>query len=127
LKTQYFERPEMSSESEQKTALQQVTRLDAEQFTSLAEDFLKKLGYKRGLHPTKATLEGEKYIVEMELKNKTANIQINTKTKEIREFEIQEKASESVLSRRSLLLILGISASAAVLVVLKLMGIFSVF
>jgi restriction endonuclease Mrr len=117
----------MSSESEQKTALQQVTRLDAEQFTSLAEDFLKKLGYKRGLHPTKATLEGEKYIVEMELKNKTANIQINTKTKEIREFEIQEKASESALSRRSLLLILGISASAAVLVVLKLMGIFSVF
>lgn len=117
----------MSSESEQKTALQQADKLDAEHFTSLAEDFLKKLGYKRGLHPTKATLEGEKYIIEMELKRRTANVQINTRTREIREFEIQEKATEPVLSRRKLLLIFSISASVVALVILKLLGILSLF
>ncbi len=115
----------MSSEYEQ-TALKENIRLDAEQFTSLAEEFLKRLGYKRGLHPTKATLEGDKYIVEMESKNKTAKVQISTKTNEIREFQIQEKASEtgSSFSRKNLLLISGISASVVVVIVLKLMGFF---
>jgi hypothetical protein len=36
-----FNRVEMSSESEQRTAFKEAPRLDAEQFTSLAEDFLK--------------------------------------------------------------------------------------
>jgi uncharacterized protein YhaN len=114
----------MSSESEQKTASEKDVRLDAERFTSLAEDFLKKLGYKRGLHPTKATLEGEKYIVELELKNKTAKVQIHTKTNEVREFEIQEKVSETgfAFSRKTLLLILGVSASVVAIIVLWFMG-----
>jgi restriction endonuclease Mrr len=116
----------MSSESEQKTTLKENVSLDAERFTSLAKDFLKRLGYKRGLHPTKATLEGEKYIVEMELKNKTAKVQIHTKTNEIREFEIQEKVSETgfSFSRKTLLLILGISASVVGILVLRFMGFF---
>lgn len=116
----------MSSESEGKTTLEGNIRLDAERFTSLAEDFMKRLGYKRGVRPTKATLEGEKYIVEMELKNKTAKVQIHTKTNEIREFEIQEKESETgySFSRKTLLLISGISALVVAVIVLKFMGFF---
>ena len=116
----------MSSESEQKTALKENLCLDAERFTSLAEEFLKRLGYKRGLHPTKATLQGEKYIVEVELKNKTVKVQIHTKTNEIREFEIQEKVSETgfSFSRKTMLLMLGISASVVAIIVLKFTGFF---
>ncbi|MFQ6073676.1 MAG: hypothetical protein ACE5KC_00515 [Candidatus Bathyarchaeia archaeon] len=114
----------MSSESEQKTASKEVLSLDAERFTSMAEDFLKRLGYKRGLRPTKAALEGEQYIVEMESKKKTAKVQIHTKTNEIREFEIQEKASETGLSRRHMLLLIGVSASIIGVLVLKFLGFF---
>ena len=114
----------MSSESEQQSALKENFRLDAERFASLAEEFLKRLGYKRGLRPTKATLEGDKYVVEVELKNKTAKVQIHTKTSEIREFEIQEKTSETgfSLSRKTLLLILSISASVVAFIILKFIG-----
>lgn len=116
----------MSSESEQQIALKEENvRLDAERFTSLAEDFLKRLGYKRGLRPTKATLEGEKYLVEVELRNKTAKVQIHTKTDEIREFEIEEKVSETgfSFSRKNVLLVVGIAVSVAA-VVLKFLGFF---
>ncbi len=115
---------EMSSESEQKTASKGNLNLDAEQFTSLAEEFLKRLGYRRSLRPVKATLEGENYIVEMESKKKTAKVQIHTKTNEIREFEIEEKVSETGFSRQNMLLVLGISASVIVVIVLKFMGFF---
>jgi restriction endonuclease Mrr len=114
----------MSSESEQETALKENVRLDAEQFTSLAKEFLKRLGYKRNLHPKKATLEGDRYIVEVELKNKTAKVQIHTKTNEIREFEIEERVGETgfSFSKKTLLLILGVSASIVTIIVLKFMG-----
>lgn len=115
----------MSSESEQKTASEEKLSLDAEQFTSLTEDFLKRLGYKRGLKPTKATLEGDNYIVEMESKKNTAKVQIHTKTNEIREYEIQEKTIETgfpFLSKRALL-ILGISASVIAVILLNYFGI----
>ncbi|MDH5782714.1 MAG: hypothetical protein OEZ35_03495 [Candidatus Bathyarchaeota archaeon] len=114
----------MSLESEQKTASKEKLSLDAEQFTSMAEAFLKRLGYKRSLRPIKATLEGEKYIVEMESKKKTAKVQIHTKTNEIREFEIQEKVSETGFSMKHMFLILGISASIISILVLKFMGFF---
>jgi len=109
----------MSSDSEE------TVRLNAEWATSLAEDFLKRLGYKRGLLPKKVSLAGEKYVVEMDLKKRTAKIQIDTNTREIKEYEIQELATESgfSLSKRKMLLILGISAALIVLV-LKLMNIF---
>jgi restriction endonuclease Mrr len=114
----------MSSESEQEAAIKEKVRLDAEQFTSLAKEFLKRLGYKRNLRPKKATLEGDRYIVEVELKNKTAKVQIHTKTNEIREFEIEERVGETgfSLSKKTLLLILGISASVIVVIVLKFRG-----
>jgi len=112
----------MSSPSEQRPASREKLSLDAERFTSLAKDFLKRLGYKRSLRPIKATLEGENYIVEMESKKKTAKVQIHTKTNEIREFEIQEKVSETSFSMKHILLIVGISASVVAVLVLKFMG-----
>jgi len=105
----------MSSESEE------TVRLNAEWATSLAEDFLKRLGYKRGLLPKKVSLAGEKYVVEVGFKKRTAKVQIDTKTREIKEYEIQEVATESVfpLSRRKMLMILAVSAIIVVVVVLK--------
>jgi hypothetical protein len=105
----------MSSDSEQ------TVQLNAEWATSLAEDFLKRLGYKRGLLPKKVSLAGEKYVVEMVLKKRTAKVQIDTKTREIKEYEIQETETESgfSLSRRNMLLMLGVSATIIVVVVLK--------
>ena len=105
----------MSSDSEQ------TVQLNAEWATSLAEDFLKRLGYKRGLLPKKVSVTGEKYIVEMTLKKRTAKIQIDTKTREIKEYEIQEIETETgfSLSRRHMLLTLGISATIIVIVILK--------
>lgn len=110
----------MSSDSEQ------TVQLNAEWATSLAEDFLKRLGYKRGLLPKKVSLAGEKYIVEMELKKRTAKVQIDTKTREIKEYEIQEKETESgfSLSKRRMLLILGISATIVVVILKFVMNIF---
>jgi len=110
----------MSSDSEE------TVRLNAEWATSLAEDFLKRLGYKRGLLPKKVSLAGEKYVVEVELKKRTAKVQIDTKTREIKEYEIQEAETESFfsLSRRNTLLIFGVSAAIVAVVVLKLLNIF---
>jgi len=105
----------MSSDSEE------TVRLNAEWATSLAEDFLKRLGYKRGLLPKKVSLTGEKYVVELELKKRTAKVQIDTKTREIKEYEIQETETQSgfSMSRRNTLLILGVSAAIVVVIVLK--------
>jgi hypothetical protein len=110
----------MSSESEE------TVRLNAEWATSLAEDFLRRLGYKGGLLPKKVSLAGEKYVVEVELKKRTAKVQIDTKTREIKEYEIQELEAESgfSLSRRNMLLMLGVSAAVVVVVALKLLNIF---
>jgi len=114
----------MSSPPEQRPVPKERLSLDAEQFTSLSKDFLKRLGYKRNLRPIKATLEGENYIIEMESKKKTAKVQIHTKTNEIREFEIQEKVSETGFSMKHILLIVGVSASVVAVLVLRFMGIF---
>lgn len=114
----------MSSPPEQRPVPKEKLSLDAEQFTSSSQDFLKRLGYKRNLRPIKATLEGENYIIEMESKKKTAKVQVHTKTNEIREFEIQEKVSETSFSMKHILIIVGISASVVGVLVLKFMGFF---
>jgi len=61
-----------------------------------------------------------------ELKKRTAKVQIDTKTREIKEYEIQELATEFgfSLSRRNTLLIFGVSAAIVVVVVLKLLNMF---
>ncbi len=44
--------------------------LNAEEVTLIATRFLRRLGNKHGLKPFKASPQGERYIVEVELKKK---------------------------------------------------------
>jgi hypothetical protein len=107
------------------SAPEDAARFNAENATALTADFLKRLGYKRSLRAIKVSLTGETYVVEMGIEKKTAKVQIDSKTKEIKEYEIQEgeNPSGSLLSKAKIPLLL-ISSMAIVIVVLKIMNIF---
>ena len=64
-----------------------ISKFDAENATALTVDFLKRLGYRTIWRPMKVTLDGELYVVEMNSDGKTAKVQINSGSKEIREYE----------------------------------------
>ncbi len=102
----------------------ELSRFDAEIATSMTLDFLERLGYKGKWLPLKVSLEGELYIVEMILEKKTAKVQINSSTKEIKEYEFQETETESKSPIKSkglifLIAVIGIAALSA-----KLLGVF---
>jgi len=102
-------------------------RLDAERVTWIAQSFLNRIGYKRAtLRPKKASLEGEKYLVELEVKKRTATVQVDLATGEIKGFQIEESTESSgfSFSKRMLIPIGGVGAVVAVVIVLKIMGIF---
>ena len=101
-----------------------AARFDAENATAMTLDFLKRLGYKGNWSPMKVSLDGELYIVEMVFQKLSAKVQINSKTKEIKEYELQsgEEGKSSFLNSKLLLLIV-VGTSLAV-VALKFMGIF---
>jgi len=88
--------------------------LNAEEVTLIATKFLRRLGNKHGLKPIKASLQEERYIVEVGLKKKTATVQIDATSEEIREYEIKDKVKETSssfpLTRKNILLICGIVA-----------------
>jgi len=107
------------------TATEEVSRFDAENATAMTADFLKRLGYKGTWLPMKVSLDGELYIVEMMLQKLTAKVQINFKTKEIKEYEFQEgeDGGNSFLKSKGKIIFLVAAISIAV-VVIKLMGIF---
>jgi len=100
-------------------------RLDAERVTWLAQGFLNRLGYKRAmLRPKKVTLEGEKYMVEVDVQKKTATVQVDLTTGEIKGFQIEESGESSFPLSRGMMLLIGgsIGIVVAALVILKLMG-----
>jgi len=102
-------------------------RLDAERVTLLAEGFLSRLGYKRAtIRPKKAALEGEKYMVEVEVKKRTATVQVDLATGEIKgyQFEENQESSNFPMSRNTMLIVAGAGAVVAVILILKLMGFF---
>jgi hypothetical protein len=115
----------MTTAPEKTAAPEETARFNAENATALTADFLKRLGYKRSLRAIKVSLTGEIYVVEMGIEKKTAKVQIDSKTKEIKEYEIQdgENASGPMLSKAKIPLFL-ISLMAIVVVALKLMNIF---
>lgn len=86
----------MSSVSDEKTStgVDEMRHPNAEQVTSIATDFLKRLGHK-GLKPMKVSADEEAYLVEVELKGKTAKIKIDSTTEEIKEYEIETKTEEA--------------------------------
>jgi hypothetical protein len=66
------------------------SKFDVENAITLAIDSLKRLGLKNKIQPLKVSLDGEFYMVELSLQDKTARVRVNTKTKEVKEYEIQE-------------------------------------
>jgi len=99
-------------------------QFSAEKTTHLATDFMSRLGYKQGQFPTKLSLDGETNVVEIKLQKGTARVQIDTKTEEVKEYEIQEEEPEEgwFTSKRKILLLL--SSIATIIVALKLINIF---
>ena len=115
----------MTTALEETAAPEETARFTAENATAITADFLKRLGYKKNLRAIKVTLAEEIYVVEMGVEKKTAKVQIDSKTQEIKEYEIQEgeNASGSSLSKAKIPLFL-VSLMAIVVVALKLMNIF---
>jgi len=104
----------MSTADEEETyEEEEETRpLNAEEVTLIATEFLKRLGHKWRLKPIKASLQEEKYVVEVGLKKQTATVEIDAKNEEILQYEITALTKESTpffpLTRKNILLIGGI-------------------
>jgi hypothetical protein len=103
----------------------EISRFDAENATSMTADFLKRLGYKGSWLPMKVSLDGELYVVEMMFQKLTAKVQINSQTKEIREYEFQEGEGESnSLFKSKGKLIFLVAAISIAVVITKVIGVF---
>jgi hypothetical protein len=95
------------------SATVQSRELNAETVTSIATSFLKRIGHKGGLKPKRVSLEEETYTVEVEMKKLAAIVQVDSKTHEIKAYEIQpkgEEASSVSVSPKTLIMIFGVSA-----------------
>ena len=100
-----------------------AVRFTAENVTNVATDFMTRLGYKQSNFPTKMYLDGETDVVELQLDEGTASVQIDPNTREVKGYEIQEESPLGFFkSKRKLLLLL--SSIAAVVVALKLANVF---
>lgn len=107
------------------TATVEISRFDAEKATSITADFLRRLGYKGSWLPMKVTLDGELYVVEMMFEKLTAKVQINSKTKEIKEYEFQQGEAEEnrfPLSKGKLIFL--VAAISIGIAIVKLLGVF---
>ncbi|MCW3999034.1 MAG: hypothetical protein NWE93_02200 [Candidatus Bathyarchaeota archaeon] len=101
----------------------EISRFDAENATALTADFLKRLGYKGTWLPMKVSLDGEVYVVEMSMQRKMAKVQINSSTKEIREYEFEEEEKSGGGVPKGKLVFLVAAISVGILLT-KLMGVF---
>ena len=106
------------------TVVEEGPKFNAENATSVATDFLKRLGYKRGLLPKKVSLAEQVYVVEIDLERKNAKIQVDSRTKEIREYEISESENSVGFFQSKGKLILVVIPIIAVVAGLKLMNVF---
>ena len=101
----------------------EISTFDAENATNMTVDFLKRLGYKGVWLPMKVSLDGELYVVEMMLNKLTAKVQINSSTKEIKEYEFQKDEAETGGNKKGKLFVL-VAIVAIAVVAVKMMGIF---
>jgi len=99
-------------------------RFNAENVTTVATDFMTRLGYKQSNFPTKMYLDGETDVVEIQLQEGTARVQIDPRTREVKAYEIQEEESRFSFLRSKMKLITFLSSIATVVVALKLANIF---
>ena len=72
----------------------------------------------------KVSLDGELYIVEMVLQKKTAKVQINSSTKEVKEYEFQETETENKSPIKSKGLIFLVAVIGIAVLSAKLLGVF---
>ena len=123
----------MSSSSEEEGEYyaegEETRLLNAEEATLIATNFLRRLGNKHGLKPVKASLQEERYIVEIGLKNQIATVHVDATNEEIKEYEVKAIVKESTssfpLTRKNILLICGIVFAS--IFVSSLLGIQSFF
>ena len=103
-----------------------ISKFDAENATSMTVDFLRRLGYRQSWIPNKVSLDGDLYVVEMMHQMLTAKVQINSKTKEIKEYEFtgNEIVNKSAVNSKLLLLLVG--GIPTVILVLNILGVFGV-
>ena len=103
---------------------QEISRFDAENATQMTADFLRRLGYKGSWLPMKVSLDGELYVVEMLFQKLSAKVQINSQTKEIKEYEFQEgeNSGKPFLSKEKIIFL--VAAASIAVAVAKLIGIF---
>ena len=96
----------------------QAKALNAESVTSIATNFLKRIGNKSGLKPKRVTLEEMMYVVEIEMKKFTAVVRVDSETHEIKGYEIQPKSEESSsfsISPKTIVIIFGVAAAVDVM------------
>jgi len=88
-------------------------KLNAETVTTIATNFLKRIGHKSGVKPKRVTLEEGAYIVEIDMKKIMAIVRVDAETHEIKEYEIQPKGEETSfvsISPKIIAVTFGISA-----------------
>ncbi len=68
--------------------------LDAEEVTTIATTFLRRIGHKGKLSPKRVSMEEDLFTVEMEMKRFTAVVKISVLTREIKEYDVTPKSEE---------------------------------
>lgn len=69
--------------------------LDAEEATTIATTFLKRIGHRGTLNPKRVSVEEDVFTVEAEMKKFTATVKISALNREIREYDVQPKSEEA--------------------------------
>jgi hypothetical protein len=98
-------------------------RFNAENVTTEAANFMTRLGYKQNDFPNEMYLDSETDVVELQLPEGTARVQIDPRNREVKAYEIQEESRFS-FSRSKMKLITFLSSITLVVVALKLANIF---
>lgn len=94
------------------SASTQAKALNAESVTTIATNFLKRIGNKGGLKPKRVSLEEGVYIVEVEMKKLSAVVRVDSEMHEIKGYEIQprgEEPSSFSMSPKAMLIVVGVS------------------
>jgi hypothetical protein len=77
-------------ERNEKSVSEAELMFESEKALALAVDSMRRLGFKDKIMPLKVASDGELYSIELSLKDKTAKVLVDTKMKEVKEYEIQE-------------------------------------
>jgi len=104
--------------------LKDNSQFNVENPAHLASNFMKLLGYEKSQFPNNVYLDGENNIVELSLQKGTARVQIETKKRDVEEYEFQETEKQKGFLTAKIKVILFAFSIIAVGVVLRLMNLF---